>query len=168
MKYKYDISAEKEFKKVAIFKGKPKGILIFDSYNNDWFPLKLVEIDKNNFSLSIVKDEFHREFGGNSLEEIFMPWHYSIELMSKNYYAINTRPITYQSLIPGYEDYITICVIGNSNIDLYTPDIYRVIAHTVINPLHYIPGWHLVPDSVVQYHKLGSGFKTHQLIKNFR
>ena len=51
MKYKYDISAEKEFKRVATFKRKPEGIIIFDSYNNEWFPLKLVKIDKVDFSL---------------------------------------------------------------------------------------------------------------------
>ncbi len=168
MKYKYDISAEKEFKRVATFKRPPKGFIIFDSYNNEWFPLKLVTVDKITFDLRILKDEFHRKYGGSAMQEIFMPWHYTIEFVGKNYFAVNTRPITYKSLIPGYEDYISICVTGDSSIDVYSPEMYKVMAHTVMNPLHYITGWRLNPDGKTNYHNLGSGFKTSQLEKNFR
>lgn len=168
MKYKYDISAEREFKRVATFKRPPKGFIIFDSYNNEWFPLKLVTVDKVDFNLRILKDEFHRTFGGSAMQEIFMPWHYTVELISKNYYCLSTRPIMYKSLIPEYEDYITICVVGDSNIDIYSPEFYKVIAHTVMNPLHYMPGWKLNPSDYTTFHNLGSGFKESQLIKNFR
>lgn len=168
MKYKYDISAEKEFKRVAIFKGKPKGFIIFDSYNNEWFPLEMVKVDKADFSLRLVKDEFHRKFGGSSATELFMPWHYSVEFIGKNYSCISTRPITYKSLIPGYENYISICIIGDSSIDIYSPDFYRTLAHTVINPLHYMQGWRLNPSDYTTFHNLGKGFKESQLKKNFR
>ena len=168
IKYKYDISAEREFKRVAVFKGKPKGIIIFDSYNNEWFPLKLVTIDKIDFNLRVMKDEFHRTYGGSAMAELFMPWHYNVEFIGKNYYIASTRPITYKSLIPGYEDYISICITGDSNIDIYSPELYKTIAHTIINPLHYLIGWHIKPDQQVEYHNLGSGFKEMQLKKNFR
>lgn len=168
MKYKYDISAEKEFKRVATFKRKPDGFIIFDSYNNEWFPLKLVTVDKVDFNLRIIKDEFHRTYGGSAMQEIFMPWHYTVELISKNYYCVNTRPIMYKSLIPGYENYISICVVGNSDLDIYSPEFYKVIAHTIMNPIHYVPGWRLDPDGNTEYHNLGSGFKENNLEKNFR
>lgn len=168
MKYKYDLVAEKEFKRVATIKGKPKGFLIFDSYNNEWFPLTAVSVDKVTFNLRILKDEFHRKFGGSSSQELFMPWHYTIELIGKNYFPISTRPLTYKSLIPGYEDYISICIVGDSKIDIYSPDFYKVIAHTVMNPLHYLTSWKLNPNDYTTYHNLGKGFKNQQLEKNFR
>jgi len=168
MKYKYNISAEKEFKRTATFKRPPKGFIIFDSYNNEWFPLKLVTIDKVDFSLRIIKDEFHRDFGGSAMQELFMPWHYTVELISKNYNVISTRPIMYKSLIPGYEDYISICIVGDSNKDIYSPELYKVIAHTIMNPIHYIPGWRLNPDGNTEYHNLSKNFKVQQLEKNFR
>lgn len=168
MDYKYDISAEREFKRVASFKRPPKGFIIFDSYNNAWFPLKLITIDKVTFGLRVIKDEFHRTYGGSAMQEIFMPWHYNVELIGKNYYAVNTRPITYKSLIPGYEEYIAICITGDSNKDIYSPEIYKVIAHTIMNPLHYIQGWRLNPDGHTEYHNLSKNFRTQQLEKNFR
>lgn len=168
MKYKYDISAEKEFKRVATFKRPPKGFIIFDSYNNEWFPLKIVKVDKVGFDLRVVKDEFHRTYGGSSMTEIFMPWHYSIEFIGKNYFVNSSRPIMYKSLIPGYEDYITICIIGDSNTDIYSPEFYKIIAHTIMNPIHYIPGWRLNPDGNTEFHNLGSGFREVNLTKNFR
>ncbi len=168
MKYKYDVSAEKEFKRVSTFKKRPEGFIIFDSYNNEWFPLKLIKVDKVDFNLRVMKDEFHRIYGGSSMTDIFMPWHYNVEFIGKNYYINSTRPIMYKSLIPGYENYITICITGDSNIDIYSPEFYKVIAHTVMNPLHYMPGWRLNPDSHTEFHNLGSGFKENNLKKNFR
>ncbi len=168
MNYKYNLTAEREFKRINIFKRPPKGFIIFDSYNNEWFPLKLVTIDKVDFSLRIVKDEFHRAFGGSSMTELFMPWHYTVELIAKNYNVLCTRPIMYKSQIPGYEDYISICIVGDSNIDIYSPELYKVIAHTVMNPIHYIPGWRLNPEGNTTYHNLSNKFKVAQLEKNFR
>ncbi len=168
MNYTYDMSNEKEFKRVGIFKRPPIGFLIFDSYNNEWFPLKTVKLDKSTFSLRLLKDEFHREYGGSATLELFMPFHYLVEFIGKNYNAIVTRPINYKSLIPGYENYITICIAGDSNSDLYAPDIYKTIAHEIMNPIHYIPGWKLNPDGSTTYHNLAKSFKTSILEKNFR
>jgi len=167
MKYKYDLSAEKEFKRVAVMP-KPRGFIVFDSFNNEWFPLSTVTVDKTTFNLRLLKDEFHRTYGGSSYQELFMPFHYSVELIGKNYYCTSTRPINYKSLIPGYEEYISICIVGDSNLDIYSPDFYKVIAHTVMNPLHYIQGWRLNPADKTTFHNLGSGFKEKQLEKNFR
>jgi len=167
MKYKYNLDYEKEFKKSGLLKRPPLGFLIFDSYNNEWFPLKTVTLDKSTFSLRILKDEFHRTFGGSAASELFMPFHYMVEFIGKDYNVLSTRPLTYKSLIPGYEDYISICIAGDSNIDLYSPEVYKIIAHTIMNPLHYLTGWKINPDDT-KYHNLSKNFKISQLQKNFR
>jgi len=166
--YKYNISAEREFKRVATFKRPPEGFIIMDSYNNDFFPMKQVQIDSSIFNLKVVKDEFHRTYGGSNTSEIFMPFHYSIEMINKNYYVVNNRPIMYKSLIPDYENYISICIIGDTNKDLYSPELYKVMAHMIMNPLHYIQGWRLNPDGHTTYHNLGNHFKKDLLEKHFR
>ncbi len=166
--YKYDSSAEKDYKMVANFKRPPKGVIIFDSYNNEWFPIKLVKIDNNQFNLRTIKDEFHRQFGGNSREDLFMPFHYVVEFNGKDYYPTVTRPITYKSLIPGYEEYISVCVVGDSNSDIYPRGLYKTIAHNLLNPLHHIPGWKLNPRGNTIYHNLGEAFNNRSLEKELR
>lgn len=167
MKYEYNASAEKEFKRTHTFKRKPKGVIIFDSYNNRFFPLKIVRIDKVDFNFRIIKDEFHRTYGGSASTDLFMPWHYSVELIGKNYFPINTRPIMYKSLIPDYEEYITICITGDSEIDIYSNEFYKVISHLIINSLHYLPGWRMSVDDL-EFLDLGKGFKEANIIKNMR
>jgi len=166
MKYKYDQGGEKEFKISSTFKQPPKGVIIFDTYNNQWFPLKTVKIDNNAFNLRLVKDDFHRTYGGTN-DLLFMPWHYTIEFVGKNYNVSLTRPIMYKSLIPGYENYISVCVIGDSNNDMYTKDMYKVIAHQVLNSIHYVPGWRLKVQDHLQYFT-GDNFNQHLLEKELR
>jgi hypothetical protein len=166
--YKYNTTAEKEFKRVASFIRKPKGIILFDSYNNEWFPTKIVTFDTTEFNLRKVKDDFHRQYGGSSASELFMPYHYFVEFIGKDYFPIQTRPIMYKSLIPGYEEYISVCIAGNSEEDIYPHQLYKMIAHLVLNSLHYIPGWKLNPESTIEYHNLGKQFKISQLEKHFR
>ena len=166
--YTYDHSSEKDFKRNAILKKRPKGIIIFDTFNNEWFPLEAVEIDTNMYNLRVLKDEFHRIYGGSAIEDLFMPWHYTVEFIGKSYNVSSTRPIMYKSLIPGYEEYISVCIVGNSNKDMYTKELYKVIAATCLNSLHYIPGWRLNPDGNTQYLNLGKNFKVNQLEGLFR
>ncbi len=166
--YKYDTKAEKDYKIIANFKRPPKGIIIFDSFNNEWFPSKAIKIDNNQFNLRTLKDDFHREFGGDSKNDLFMPWHYQMEFTGKDYFATSTRPITYKSLIPGYEDYISVCIMGDSTNDIYPKNLYKIIAHQLLNPLHYIPGWKLNPKGKTEFHNLGEAFVERLLEKEFR
>jgi len=167
MSYKYNQSNEREFKVGGTFKTIPKGFIIFDTYNNKWFPIKTVQIDNNMYNLRIIKDDFHRQYGGSSTEDLFMPWHYTVEFIGKSYNVSLTRPVMYKSLIPGYEDYISICLMGDSSADMYTKDIYQIIAHLILNSYHYIPGWrlNLSNSDLIEYHNLGESFKTTQLKK---
>lgn len=166
MKYKYKVDFETEFKRGGAFITPPKGIIIFDSYNNPWFPLQWVRLDQNKFSTGTMKKEFHTIYGG--IDTLFMPWHYTVEYLDNDYYALSTRPITYKSLIPGYEEYISICIVGDSKTDVYSKELYKVLAHELINPLHYLQGWMINPESKVQYIELGQAFDKLQLTKNFR
>ena len=161
-------NAEKEFKRVNIFQPKPKGFIIFDTFNNSFFPIDLVTIDKIDFNFKNYVKEFHKLYGGSAETDLFMPFHFCVELIGKQYYPIQTRPIYYRSKIPEYSDYISICIMGDSNIDVYPHFMYKVLAHTIMNSFHYIPGIKLNPDEHTIYHNLGKQFKIDQIKKHFR
>lgn len=163
-----NLEYEKEYNKANVFRPKPKGILIFDSFNNSFFPLDIVTIDKGDFNLKSYISEFRKRYGGSESQDLFMPFHYSVELIGKTYFPVQTRPIMYRSKVPGYEEYITICIMGNSEIDVYPHSLYKILAHTIINSLHYIPSFSLDPNGKTEYHKLGVQFKVEQLKKHFR
>jgi hypothetical protein len=143
--YRHDAYAENRYKKSNMFKVRPKGWLIMDSWNNKAFPMSVFEIDTMKFNTSKLGDEFHRKFGGNK-RDLFLPWHWVVELVDEKPYVIQTRPPFYYSGIPGYKNYYTIMIIGNSNVDIYPGLFYKAIAHQIINPWHAIPSVR-VPNS---------------------
>ena len=65
-----------------------------------------------------------------------MPWHFQVELVDRDYIIQNTRPINYKTPFKEYEERIIICLVGNSNEDVYMPDIYKKIANICIKPFH--------------------------------
>ena len=166
MDMQYNTTAETTFTRIATFKRKPLGIILMDSYNNKWFPLKRIQFDKTTSNLRTIKNEFHQNFLGMN-NDLFLPWHYTVELIGKDYVTIVTRTLTYKSLIPEYNNYIVICIVGDSKKDMYTPKLYKTIAHSILNPLHYIPGWKLKQDGLA-YHNIGDSFMISQLEKEFR
>lgn len=159
---------EKEFNKANLFRPRPKGVIIFDSYNNEFFPIDLIQIDKSDFNLKHYITEFRKKYGGSESQDLYMPFHFSVELIGKQYFPIMTRPITYRSNVPGYEDYITICIMGDSKIDVYPHVLYKILAHTIINGIKYIPTFKMNLELDMTYHKLGDQFKIEQLKKHFR
>ena len=167
-KYVYDSAAETDFKKSGMLRRTPMGIIIFDSYNNPWFPMTSVTVDKNNFSLRLLRSEFHQKFGGSSFTDLYMPWHFTVELIDRNYYVISSRPLGYKSLIPEYEDYISVCIAGDSNIDVYPAELYKMISNMIINPMHYMPGWRINPYNNISTINIGKNFRYSQLSKNFK
>jgi hypothetical protein len=169
MKIKINDSVETSFKQTNIIRGTPKGILIIDSFNNDFFPLNLIDIDTSIFTLPNLKDQYHQEYkAGTPMTHLFMPWHYTVELAKRTYFATATRPLTYKSLLPGYENHIIICIQGNTYNDMYTHNMYKTIAHTIINPLKFIPSWKLKGKENITYHNIGPNFKINQLEKELR
>jgi hypothetical protein len=144
-KYVVETGAENRFKQTNMIKTRPKGWLIMDSWNNKFFPTTLFSVDTMKFNTEKLARDFHQHYGG-SVRDLFLPWHWTVELINGNPFVVQTRPPMYKSNIPGYQNYFTIMIIGDSNQDLYTGQFYKQIAHMIINPWKHIPSVR-VPNS---------------------
>jgi len=136
--YNPEAYAENRFKQTNLIKTRPKGWLIMDSYNNKSFPMDLFTFDTMKFDTEKLAKEFHMKFGG-STRDLFLPWHYTVELVNGKPFVIQTRPPMYKSNIPGFQDYFSIMIIGDSNQDIYSGLFYKQIAHMIMNPWKFIP-----------------------------
>ena len=76
-----------------------------------------------------------------------------------------------------YQTYTTILVDPQENNlktlvqdtdDMYTKELYRTIAHTILNSLHYIPGWRLKIEDKLELLNIGQSFKENELRKLLR
>lgn len=132
-----NVSATKEFEQRFlignVFNGVAKGFVIMDTKNNPTYPLNDVLLDKSRFDSEKTLLEYRRVYGV-SPKEIYMPWHFQIELVARNYVIQTTRPYNYKSRLPKYKDYICICLVGDSKNDVYLPEIYNKIANMCIKP----------------------------------
>ena len=153
------------------FINRPQGILLQDSYNNPFFPIRPApRIDTSRLDLTEVYQRYRELY--SETESMFLPWHYCLEMVGDRFYAFNTRPIDMRFPINTQEalsnkeendwiewnaetntffdeelydirDAIHICLIGNSDIDLYTINMYTIIGQMCITPLlrqHKLPG----------------------------
>jgi len=136
--YMPDAFAENRFKQTYMMKTRPKGWLIMDSFNNKIFPMDIFTIDTMKFDSERLTKEFHKNFGGSN-RDLFLPWHWIIELINSKPFVIQTRPPMYKSNIPGFKNHFTIMIIGNSKEDIYPGMFYKQMAHMIINPWKYIP-----------------------------
>ena len=143
---------------------KPKGWLIFDSWNNPWFPLTVRDIDTAEFDMKLIRKYFHLEYGGKP-NDLFLPWHYTIDIVNETPYVINTRPFNYKNLIPNYEEHLTIMLIGDSNRDIYNDSYYKVIANTIINPFRFLNGFYLLNQRKDFEFKTGRNFDIDRLFR---
>lgn len=126
-------SYEQNYVKQNTFSPNAKGFVIMDTVNNSQFPLKDIILDKGKFDSNFVLREYRRKYG-MSPKEIFMPWHFQVELVDREYVIQNTRPVNYLSLFPKYREKICICLVGDSSQDIYIPTIYHKIANICIKP----------------------------------
>ena len=133
---------EKSYTRLGIFETTPKGFVIFDTYNNPWYPFKDIVLDNSQYNSYLVWQEFRKRFSLVS-NPMFLPFHYLIEIIGRDVVVQATRPITYKSLIPDYEDHISICILGDSTKDVYSPRYYMKIADLCINPYRHIQSWRL-------------------------
>lgn len=138
------------------FSYNPKGVLIQDTYNNPFFPIKNdIRIDSDKIDLKKIYKLFNELY--NNKNSIFLPWHYCIEFIEDRYYVFNTRPINirfpynnnkistnnfnydtqifFDDNIFDISDAIHICIIGDTNTDTYTKDCYRLIGKICLSPL---------------------------------
>ncbi len=139
LKYKYEQYVENAFKRTHIIQGRPRGWVIMDSFNNPFFPLDMFTVDTMKFNTSRLQLEFHKKYGGN-VRDLFLPWHYVIEIVDERPFVIQTRPILYKTPIPGYERHLSVMIIGDSTKDMYSGKFYKQMAHNIINPYKVLPG----------------------------
>lgn len=140
------------------FTVKPKGIIITDSYNNPFLPIRpQPRIDTSKMNLFEVfrrYRELYSQFGVNLL-----PWHYVIEFIEYRYFIFNTRPIdmkfpldnntvkdqrqdlwdnNVKSFITNnlfdISEMINILIIGDSNTDVYTKKFYELLGRICVAP----------------------------------
>lgn len=136
---------------------RPKGILIQDSYNNPFLPIKpQPRIDTAKADIKEIYRryrELYYQFGVTLL-----PWHFVIELIDTRYFVFNTRPIDMKfplinkdvlnreelwdantsdfikNNIFDISELIHILIIGDSNTDIYTKKFYEILGRCCIVP----------------------------------
>ena len=143
------------------FKLRPQGLLISDTYNSPFFPIRPVpRVDTAQFNLPIVTKRYRELY--TQFKSTFLPWHYVCEMIDEQYYIFNTRPIDMTFPIDNLtakqikdekeiewdenttrfmkdnifdiSQAIHICIIGDSNKDVYVRKLYELIAKLCLLP----------------------------------
>ncbi len=139
------------------FKFRPLGILIEDSYNNPFFPIRPVpRVDSAKIDLFKIYKRFRELYSQFAIT--LLPWHFIIEFIEDRYYIFNTRPLdmyfpvknqevmnrqdlwddTTTTFMKNYNfdirEAIHILVVGDSNIDVYTRKFYELLGRVCIVP----------------------------------
>lgn len=153
------------------FTARPQGILIQDTYNNPFFPIQPApRIDTSKLNIDEVFQRYRELY--TETKPTFLPWHYCLEIVGDKYYAFNTRPIDlkfpinteeakenkeendwikwdnvtemfFDDKIYDIRNAVHICLIGSSDIDIYTMNMYSIIGQICITPLlrrYKLPG----------------------------
>jgi hypothetical protein len=161
-KYNGDVQSENRLIRSKTIK-KPKGIIIMDTWNNKQFPMDIFQVDTMSYNNSKLNDRFHETYGG-SKRDIFSPWHFVVELVDEKPQVITTRPFSIKSGFTGYEDYLTIMIIGDSNKDIYPGKFYKAIAHSIINQFFFFQQFRIKSSEDIIYWT-GKNFKKNELEK---
>jgi len=150
---------------------RPKGILIYDSYNNPFFPYKEIILDKNTFDLPKYHNFLNKYFGTNLK---YLPFHFYIELVNDMYIVLNTRNFLLKPLLSvdedsldenlkKYKEYIHICILGDSNSDIYTKELYMKIKQ-IIRPFFILFKWGNYISNYVEI-MMGKNFFEKRILK---
>jgi len=164
------------------FKPRPVGILIEDSYNNPFFPIRPTpRVDTSKIDLFKIYKRFRELYSQFSVT--LLPWHFVIEFIEDRYYVFNTRPLDMffpvtnldmvsrqdlwdditkkfmESKLFDIRDAIHILVIGDSNIDVYTKRFYELLGRICIVPyIRYFKIANIDYESIVPLN-MGPKFK---------
>jgi len=141
------------------FVTRPQGILIQDSYNNPFFPIRPTpRLDTSKIDILEVHRRYREKH--SKQKSIFLPWHFCVEMVQDRFYVFNTRPLDMKfpinslqasqrdevknwddvtklfmkEAIYDIDDAIHVCIIGDTNLDVYTRKIYEMIGRTCIIP----------------------------------
>jgi hypothetical protein len=140
---------------------KPQGILLTDTYNNPFFPIPKPVIDTAKFNLPEVYKQY-QEFYEQG-KSVYLPWHYMVGLVGKQYFVFNTRPIDmkfpvnsqfaeankkeknikwdkvtdvfFKYKLYDISEAIHVCLIGNTELDVYTNAVYKLIGNSCMLPI---------------------------------
>lgn len=139
------------------FKPRPLGILIQDSYNNPFFPIRpMPRVDSAKIDLFKIYKRFRELYSQFSVT--LLPWHFVIEFIEDRYYVFNTRPLDMYFPVDNHQvlnrqdlwndvtktfmrnyifdikEAIHILIVGDSNIDVYTRKFYELLGRVCIVP----------------------------------
>lgn len=139
------------------FQTKPQGIIITDSYNNPFFPIRpRPRIDTSKMELFEIYTRYRELY--EQYSSILLPWHFCIELINNRYFIFQTRPIDMKFVAEDedvknrefmwndttkkfmlekpfdIEQAIHILIIGDSNLDVYVKKFYEILGRTCIVP----------------------------------
>lgn len=156
-----DKSLERKYIKTNTFNPNAKSFVLVDTYNNPEFPLAEIILDKTRYDSNNILQEFRRVYGFTKME-IFLPWHFQVEFVGRDYIIQNTRPVNYYSGFKDYKESIIICIVGDSEKDIYMPEIYNKIANICVRPFTKCRV-NQVPEKFI--YKTGKGFVKDQLEK---
>lgn len=142
------------------FTTKPQGILVQDSYNNPFFPVRpRPRVDTAKLDLAPLFRRYRELYLRRN--SFFLPWHYCIEMVDDRYYVFNTRPLDmkfpitnndakkrkqsenwdnitqlfFEENIFDISEAIHVCIVGDSNVDVYTNKTYELIGRTCVVPV---------------------------------
>ena len=139
------------------FKTRAQGVILSDTYNNPFFPIRPVpQIDRAKSDLAEVYMRFREMYGAQ--KESMLPWHFFVELVGDRYHVFNTRPLDMKfplktdevdieqiideptrsfltNKIFDLSDGIHVVICGDSNVDIYTKRIYKLIGYYCISPV---------------------------------
>lgn len=149
------------------FLTKPQGIIIQDSWNNFLFPIRPEPVlDTRKCDLPKLW-KYYRQYY-TSFKSNFLPWHYVIEFIEGRYIAFNTRPINirfpvkHQEALKQKDDIkfgvqwdeattdfmdkkiflleeaIHVCILGNSELDVYPKNFYKVLGDIAVKPFIHL------------------------------
>lgn len=131
-----------------------------DTYNNPDYGVKSFKADDTKSNFKAFVEQFRKEYQWD--KKYFLPWHFFVEIVGREYVIHTCRPFNYQSNFPNnlYKNKITIMVLGDSETDIYMSDIYSKIANMCITPY-----FHTVPRFPKKISYNISSFSKHQLEK---
>ena len=141
---------------------KPQGVIITDTYNHPIFPIDHPRIDNSKMMLYKLKLKFQELYSKHQL--MYLPWHFTIEMIEGRYVVFNTRPFDvrfpvnnldveksmkrnnvkllndetrqfFKNKAIDIQECIHICIIGDSTKDIYTDKIYKIIGRYCIHPI---------------------------------
>ena len=167
---------------------KYNGFIIWDSFNNPIFPISFPKYDENDFFYSEYIKRFYKSYSKKQVD--ILPWHFFIEFVNDSYLIYNTRPYNYMFPVSSMEcknimaannienndgifnkidveDYLHILILGDSNADIYTNDIYFKIGRFIISAYkQFLYNPNIIINNDIHTIFMGSNFNINYLRKH--